>query len=108
MTTTITGSSVDNWNTIQDGLGVNQSWSDNGHVANTWYQNTTGRPIMVQIWNQGSPVLYTGPSTSSYATIDHNNNDSDYDTGGFIIVPSGYYWKTNYVYAASNRRGVLK
>ena len=68
------------------GIGSNRS-------NNTWYQNTTGRPIQLGIGLLNNGVkLYIGPSTGSYTTI----NDSGGDPGEASmcpLVPDDWYFR---------------
>ena len=82
---------------VPDSIGVNQSWSKPSRSGNTWYQNTTGRAIMVNIRGATAQdgLLRVGPSTGSYVTIDNRDGDSGTWDHADAIVPANhyYYWQ---------------
>ena len=79
---------------VPDSLGVNQSWSAPARSGNTWYQNTTGRAIMVNIKGTSTTDSYlrVGPSTGSYVTIDNRDGDSGTWDHADAIVPANHYY----------------
>ena len=82
---------------LQNGIGVGQTWQNvtNSRSKNTWYQNTTGRPIqlfLIEIWSGNRVDI--GPSTTNYVTLDNRDYDSDLDNGTFPIVPVNHYYRS--------------
>ena len=79
---------------VPDSIGVNQSWSAPSRSGNTWYQNTTGRAIMVNIKGTSTADSYlrVGSSTSSYVTIDNRDGDSGTWDHADAIVPANHYY----------------
>ena len=79
---------------VPDSIGVNQSWSAPSRSGNTWYQNTTGRAIMVNIKGTSTTDSYlrVGPSTGSYVTIDNRDGDSGTWDHADAIVPANHYY----------------
>lgn len=107
MAVTITGSTVTGYS-APVGVGAGQSWAaHSARSANTWYQNTTGKPIM--IWNLATSGLYVyiGVSTSSYWAGYCSNSDSDLDSGVTFVVPVNHYWKVSALRGFSDRQGYL-
>jgi hypothetical protein len=80
--------------TIPDSIGVNQSWSAPARSGNTWYQNTTGRAIMVNMKGTSTTDSYlrVGASTGSYVTIDNRDGDSGTWDHADAIVPNNHYY----------------
>jgi hypothetical protein len=79
------------------GVGVGQTWQTVSRAAGTWYQNTTGRVIVV-IWNmQGSQNrVYVGTSTSSFITVAANNagGAGQYEQYNVtLVVPASHYYQ---------------
>jgi hypothetical protein len=79
------------------GVGVGQTWQTVSRAAGTWYQNTTGRTIVV-IWNmQGSQNrVYVGTSTSVYITVAANNapGAGQYEQYNVTLeVPANHYYQ---------------
>ena len=79
---------------VPDSIGVNQSWSAPSRSGNTWYQNTTGRAIMVNIKGTSTTDSYlrVDPSTGSYVTIDNRDGDSGTWDHADAIVPANHYY----------------
>jgi hypothetical protein len=82
--------------TATPSCGVGQSWQSVSRSASTWYQNTTGNPIMaaISIKNRGA-FSYVGVSTSSYVTIigwTPSYGDDTEDKVHTFIVPDDYYY----------------
>ena len=76
------------------GLGEGQQYYNGGRAVNTWYQNTTGKPIMVfsrsGVATGNQPRV--GPSTATYVSWAAADGDSGtYDMCTFI-VPNLYYY----------------
>jgi hypothetical protein len=71
-----------------------QSWQVVTRVRDTWYQNTTGKPIMVfhkNIYDWTN--VRVGSSTSNYVNLDFRDFDSDLDNGSTFIVPTWHYYR---------------
>jgi len=79
---------------VPESIGVNQSWSAPARSGNTWYQNTTGRAIMVNMKGTSTTDSYllVGPSTGSYVTIDNRDGDSGTWDHADAIVPANHYY----------------
>jgi hypothetical protein len=83
--------------TAANGLGTGQTWQSVSRAAGTWFQNTTGRTIVV-IWSmQGSQNrVYVGTSTSAFITVAANNAGG---AGQFeqynvtLIVSANHYYQ---------------
>lgn len=76
-------------------MGVLQSWTAPSRSANTVYQNTTGRPIMVNI--AGFDCLYQVSTTGSgaWVTVGRSFTATDGTQGQSFIVPNGHYYRAN-------------
>ena len=61
---------------------------------NTWYQNTTGRPIQIAIGLFTSKHIHIGPSTSNYVEVIHTGSDPSEAMNG-AIVPDDHYYQTD-------------
>jgi hypothetical protein len=80
---------------IPEGLGEEQEYSNPTRAVNTWYQNTSGKPIMVFIRLGVNPglSLRVGVSTTSYISWSAQDGDSGtYDMCTFIVPDSYYYY----------------
>jgi hypothetical protein len=70
---------------------------------NTWYQNTTGKPMIVSIQTTGwNGRVYVGSSTSSYTEVSKNsaNGSGQYEQDNHtFVVPNSWY----YYYVGGNR-----
>lgn len=63
--------------------------------GSTWYQNTTGKPIMVTVWGSvgGVGSIRIGPSTTNYVEILTPDGDSgEWQEIDPIIVPKNHYY----------------
>jgi hypothetical protein len=94
MTSQRVAQAIDAQVVIPGGLGDSQYYAPGGRSINTWYQNSTGKPIFV--WSRTGPSggnnVRVGPSTGSYTSWSNNDGDSGtFDLGGFI-VPKNYYY----------------
>lgn len=79
------------------GLGVGQTWQDmtGSRAQNTTYQNTTGRPIVVNL------VGYVNSSSRNYFEVSANGStwinvgNTDSGAGGevSVIVPASWYYR---------------
>jgi len=76
------------------GLGESQSYAAGGRSINTWYQNTTGKPIFVfsRTGPSGGNTVLVGPSTGSYTSWQNVDGDSGTWDYGSFIVPNSYYY----------------
>ena len=68
-----------------------QTWQTVSRNNNTWYQNTTGRPIQIAIGLLTSRHIYIGPSTSNYVEVIHTGSDPSEAMNGAIIPVNHYY-----------------
>lgn len=82
-------------------IGVGQTWQNvlSSRSKNTWFQNTTGRPIQAVIsiradgTNDGSVQVATDSSSSStYIDIAILGFDSS-ESGTTITIPNNYYYR---------------
>ena len=93
-------------NTIQStavstsGLGTGQSWSAQTRSVGTWYQNSTSKPIMINISRNGangaSNILYVQSTNVTATEIAARCSVVDYGGASAIlsaIVPPGYYYQ---------------
>jgi hypothetical protein len=93
--TNITGTST----AFNAGIGVNQTWSSPTRVVATVYQNTTGKPILVQAWATGDRVatqLIAGATSTPTLTISYFRQDTGTNSitntvSG--IIPNNWYYK---------------
>ncbi len=77
-------------------FGVGQTWRDMSDVRlrNTWYQNTTGKPIQLFVKQiSGGDIINIGPSTTNYVSMSNRDHDSDLDNGGFWVVPDNNFYR---------------
>ena len=61
---------------------------------NTWYQNTTGRPIQIAIGLLTSRHIHIGSSTSNYVEVIHTGSDHS-EAMNCAFVPQGHYYRTD-------------
>tara|TARA_R110002020_G_scaffold328569_2_gene544516 strand:- start:98 stop:763 length:666 start_codon:yes stop_codon:yes gene_type:complete len=82
-------------------IGVGQTWQDvkTSRSINTWFQNTTGRPIQVVISitsdgsNTGSVQVATDSSSSStYITLSQIGTAVS-ESGTTFTIPNNYYYR---------------
>ena len=71
-----------------------QTWQTVSRSDNTWYQNTTGRPIQLSIGLHRSRYIRIGSSTGSYVTIVTTGGDYS-EEANCPIVPVNHYYQTN-------------
>ena len=78
-------------------VGVTQTWKVVSRAANTNYQNTTGRAIMIGLSLTGaSNRVYCGATTATYVELAFNNAGGSGVNEQYsvtFIVPSTWYWK---------------
>ena len=79
----------------EQAIGVGQDWKNvvGSRVANTSYQNTTGRTIMVLIrYRDGNDAEFQISSNNSgWLTVQSANNNQDGNMSA--IIPHGYYYR---------------
>lgn len=99
------------WQTAPQPIGVGQTWQSftaAQRVSGTWYQNTTGRPIQVNVGGYG----VNGATMTSYVNTVASNTGRIQVGGGALanccgvevghyqswsfIVPNLYYYQSNY------------
>ena len=69
-----------------------QTWRNPSRSNQTWYQNSTGRPIQIAPGMHRNSQLYVGRSTTNYNQVVVTGGDHSEAMNG-AIVPSGwYYW----------------
>jgi hypothetical protein len=75
-------------------FGVGQTWQDVGasRAANTTYVNTTGKPIMVNIYWAGSNGIIVATVNGVGFTISSNGG---FSMAGNVIVPTGATYSIN-------------
>ena len=71
-----------------------QVWKTVSRSNNTWYQNTTNRPIQVAVGLHSSKHLRVGSSTSNYIDVIHTGGDASEAMNG-AIVPTNHYYQTD-------------
>jgi hypothetical protein len=78
------------------GIGDGQTWQVINRSQGVWYQNTTGRPIMVFHKNifDGTSISI-GVTPGSAVEMNFQDFDSDLDNGSTIIVPTGNWYRMN-------------
>jgi hypothetical protein len=95
-----------NDNTVQStavstsGLGTGQSWSAQTRSTGTWYQNSTSKPIMINISRNGangaSNILYVQSTNGTPTQIAARCSIVDYGGAAALlsaIVPPGHYYQ---------------
>lgn len=78
-------------------IGVNQTWQDmsGSRAVNTTYQNTTGKPIMVNIsygWS-GYGEIYVSSDNTNWVQVSNSLGSQNHPMQSFI-VPNNHYYKT--------------
>lgn len=71
-----------------------QNWTTVSRSNNTWYQNTTGRPIQLGVALLKERWLQIGSSTSNYVQVVSTGGDPSEAMNG-CFVPVNHYWRTN-------------
>lgn len=73
------------------GIGVSQTWQDmsSSRAVSTVYQNTTGKPIQVNVDTNADVVLQLSADNSTFISVGTTLN------GVTAIVPSNHYYKVN-------------
>lgn len=78
-------------------IGINQAWQDvaDNREVDTWYQNTSGRPIFVVIrtGTSASALFDIGPDTATFVTTTHHNGGTAYWQRIYAIVPDGFFYR---------------
>lgn len=83
-------------------LGYNQTWSNPANSHNTSYQNTTGKPIMVNYGGSSAAknvwvYLQVSTDNSTWVTVAQafTSNDDDINGGSLsAIVPANNYYRS--------------
>ena len=63
-----------------------QNWTTVSRSNNTWYQNTTGRPIMLAVGMYTSKTLRVGSATNNYADIVSTGGDPSEAMNGQLFL----------------------
>tara|TARA_R100001443_G_scaffold106735_1_gene116277 strand:+ start:537 stop:1196 length:660 start_codon:yes stop_codon:yes gene_type:complete len=73
------------------GIGTSQTWQDvsSSRAVSTVYQNTTGKPIQVNVDTNADVVLQLSADNSTYISVGTTLN------GVTAIVPDDHYYKVN-------------
>lgn len=96
--TNITGTAT----ALNAGIGVNQTWSNPANSHGTSYQNTTGKPIMVNFGGY-SPAknvwvyLQASSDNATWITVAQAFTSYDDDINGgslSAIIPNGWYYRS--------------
>lgn len=76
-------------------LGIGQTWQSVTRTAGTWYQNTTGKPIMFVGRSTAGPQAdyYIAATQSTALAINMNNGSSTLFDGLVGVVPPNYYYR---------------
>lgn len=79
----------------QVAIGIGQTWQDviGSRAANTSYQNTTGRPIMVAITSTADALFQVSVNNSTWITVGASQNTVR--IGAQFIVPQGWYYRSS-------------
>lgn len=76
-------------------LGFNQTWSNPTRSTNTSYQNTTNKPIQVQVMalasSGGTSYFEVSTDNSTFVTVSGISDHDGRSTFGGIVPPSHYY-----------------
>jgi hypothetical protein len=79
-------------------LGWGQSWQVVSRSVGTWYQNTTGKPIVFQ-WRTNSggsgSSLSVGISTGTSVSLSFSNGSSSLWMSGAVVIPPDHFYKLN-------------
>ena len=73
-----------------------QNWTTVSRSNNTWYQNTTGRPIMLAVGMFTSKTLRVGSATNNYADIISTGGDPSEAMNEPVVPINHYYWTNGY------------
>ena len=78
-------------------IGVGQTWQDltSSRAANTSYQNTTDKPIMVAAYLTVPAARIFQVSSNNSTWLNVQFGDSSIRLQSSIIVPPGWYYRTN-------------
>lgn len=73
------------------GIGNSQTWQDvsSSRAVSTVYQNTTGKPIQVNVDTNADVVLQVSSDNSTYISVGTTLN------GVSAIIPNNHYYKVN-------------
>ena len=84
-------------------LGVGQTWQNisASRLANTSYQNTTGRTIGVSVVGNDATNFQVSVDNSTWISLSEHDADTDLGSqGGTHIIPPGYYYRMSGNYLA--------
>ena len=76
-------------------IGVGQTWQDvsGSRAADTSYQNTTGRPIGVCVYQGDSSWFRVSEDNATWLTLFVSDTDQDGGgMGGIYVIPDNYYY----------------
>ena len=87
---------------LSAGIGVGQSWQSVSRSVGTSYQNTTGKPIMVNvvISSGGEKYGYVSTNNSSWIQVFQGQSNQTLETASFI-VPDDHYYKMTWSQAGT-------
>ena len=77
-------------------IGKSQTWQNvaGSRVANTSYQNTTGKPIQVSLIGSSGANIQVSSDNSTWVTIGKLGTPGVEQTGVTAIIPDNYHYKT--------------
>jgi hypothetical protein len=82
---------------VPSGIGYGQVWQAVTRVANTVYQNGTGKPIMVAVNGTGAYTsVYVGTTSNPTLRVAYNNapGTGQYEQNHIsVIIPDSHYYK---------------
>ncbi len=83
------------WQRYGDVGSSGQTWTNvfSNRSANTWYQNTTGKPIQLAIGHHRDAHIWVGTSTVNYVEIVHTGGDYS-ESMNEPIIPHGQYYQS--------------
>lgn len=77
-------------------IGIGQTWQSVTRSVATSYQNTTGKPIMVNVSANGSSAagnLQVSPDNSTWVTVGLIYSNAQDVRAAEAVVPAGHYYK---------------
>ena len=86
---------VDAITATSGGVGIGQTWQDvsGSRVADTSYQNTTGRPIGVCVYQGDGSWFRVSEDNVVWRTLFVSDTDQDAGgMGGIFVIPDNYYY----------------
>jgi len=87
---------------LSAGIGVGQTWQSVTRTVGTSYQNTTGKPIMVNVTlsSGGTKNAYVSSDNSTFIQVFTQGGGVTTDTASFI-VPDDHYYKATWTQSGS-------